>query len=75
MIVDNYIYGVKLGGWHTNVANGTKTRNRWKMLQMVCYSTKGYNLSLHMVRNLENDQLMLDMVWNLMGDEIMLHMV
>ena len=41
MIVDNYIYGVKLGGWLTNVANGTKTRNRWKMLQMVCYSTKG----------------------------------
>ena len=24
-----------------------------------CYSTKGYNLLLHMVRNLENDQLML----------------
>ena len=40
-----------------------------------CYSTKGYNLLLHMVRNSENDQLMLHMVWNLMGDEIMLHMV
>ena len=40
-----------------------------------CYSTKGYNLLLHMVRNLENDQLMLHMVWNLMSDEIMLHMV
>ena len=40
-----------------------------------CYSTKGYNLLLHMVRNLENDQLMLHMVWKLMGGEIMLHMV
>ena len=39
------------------------------------YSTKGYNLLLHMVRISENDQLMLHMVWNLMGDKIMLHMV
>ena len=27
-----------------------------------CYSTKGYNILLHMVRNSENDQLMLHMV-------------
>ena len=40
-----------------------------------CYSTNGYNLILHMVRNLENDQLMLHMVWKLMGCGIMLHMV
>ena len=39
------------------------------MLQMVCYSTKGYNLLLHMVINLENDQLMLHMVWNLIGGD------
>ena len=34
---DNYIYGVKLGEWHKSLANGTKSRNWWKLLQGLKY--------------------------------------
>ena len=32
---DNDIYGVNLGEWYKSLANGTKSRNWWKLLQKV----------------------------------------
>ena len=76
--INNFFYRPKSSKRSVLQTQVCKYRSTWEPCCKwfeTCNSTKGYNLLLHMVRNLENGQLMLHMVWNLMGDEIMLHMV